>query len=137
MLAEQSLNLIVALAMIATLLALGRTRREFFLTRGDLAAPVAPIRWLGVGLGQRWNRFALWLTLCASGGTLAFLVIAGGPDPDDASRSQFAWSAMNRSRISLTRLGWARAVMWWASPTSCTSMPGIRCRAACAASSGG
>lgn len=86
MLAEQSLNLIVALAIIAALLALGRTRREFFLTRGELAAPVAPIRWLGVGPGVRWNRFALWLTLCISGGTLTFLVIAGRPDPDDLGR---------------------------------------------------
>ena len=82
MLAEQSLNLLVALVIIGTLLALGRTRREFFLTRGDLAAPVAPIRWLGVGPGQRWNRFGLWLTLCISGGTLAFLVLAGRPDPE-------------------------------------------------------
>jgi hypothetical protein len=86
MVAEQSLNLIVALVMITTLLALGRTRRESFLTRGDLTAPVTPIRWLGVGPGLRWNRFALWLTLCISGGTLAFLVIAGGPDPDDLTR---------------------------------------------------
>jgi hypothetical protein len=59
MIAEQSLNLIVALVIIATLLALGRTRREFFLTRGDLGARVARIRWLGVGPGQRWNRFGL------------------------------------------------------------------------------
>jgi hypothetical protein len=86
MLAEQSLNLIVALALIATLLALGRTPRDFFLTRGDVAAPVAPIRWLGVGPGQRWNRFALWLTLCISGGTLTFLVIAGDPGADDLTR---------------------------------------------------
>lgn len=86
MLAEQSLNLIVALVIIGTLLAMGRTRRELFLTRGDLGAPVAPIRWLGVGPGQRWNRFGLWLTLCISGGTLAFLVIAGRPDPDDLTR---------------------------------------------------
>lgn len=86
MLAEQSLNLLVALVMIGALLALGRTRREFFLTRGDLGAPVAPIRWLGVGPGQRWNRFGLWLTLCISGGTLAFLVFAGRPDRDDLAR---------------------------------------------------
>ena len=86
MLAEQSLNLLVTLVIIGTLLALGRTRREFFLTRGDLAAPVAPIRWLGVGPGLRWNRFGLWLTLCISGGTLAFLVLAGRPDPDFLAR---------------------------------------------------
>ena len=86
MLAEQSLNLMVALVMIGTLLVMGRTRREFFLTRGDLAAPVAPIRWLGVGPGLRWNRFGPWLTLCITGGTLAFLVIAGRPDPHDLTR---------------------------------------------------
>jgi hypothetical protein len=83
MLAEQSLNLLVCLGIIAALLALGRTRRQFFLTRGDPAAPVAPIRWLGVGPGQGWNQFGPWLTLCISGGTLAFLVIAGRPDPGD------------------------------------------------------
>jgi len=85
MLAAQSLNLMVALAVIATLLLMGRTRTTFFLTRGDLAAPVAPIRWLGVGPGQRWNRFGLWLTLCISGGTLTFLVLAGRPDPGDVA----------------------------------------------------
>jgi Type II CAAX prenyl endopeptidase Rce1-like len=73
----------MALALIVTLLALGRTRAEVFLTRGDLGAPVAPIRWLGVGPGQRWKRFGIWLTLSISGGTLAFLMIAGRPDPVD------------------------------------------------------
>lgn len=85
MLAEQSLNLMVTALVVAALLALGKRRRDFFLTRGDTTAAVQPIRWMGVGPGQRWNRFGLWLTVCISGGTLAFLVLAGRPDVDDAA----------------------------------------------------
>lgn len=84
MLAEQSLNLIVTLVIILTLLLLGNKRRDFFLVRGDLDAPVEPVRWLGVGQGARWKKFGFWLTIFISLGTLAFLVIAGRPPLDIA-----------------------------------------------------
>jgi len=82
MLAEQSLKLIITLIVIATLLLMKKKRQDFYLAKGDIAAPVTPIRWLGVRQGERWNRFGLWLTLFISLGTLAFLIIAGSPSLD-------------------------------------------------------
>ncbi len=82
MLAEQFLKLIVTLMVIAALFLMGKKRQDIFLVRGDIAAPVEPIRWLGVKQGERWNTFGGWLTLFISLGTLAFLVIAGRPSLD-------------------------------------------------------
>jgi hypothetical protein len=84
MLAEQSLRLVVTLLIILTLLLLGKKRRDFFLMRGDIDAPVEPIRWLGVRPGMRWKKFGFWLTIFLSLGTLAFLIIAGRPPLDIA-----------------------------------------------------
>jgi hypothetical protein len=87
MLAEQSLKLLITLAVIATLLLMGKKRQEFYLAKGDIAAPAQPIRWLGVAEGTRWNKFGAWLTVCISLGTLAFLVIAGRPGLDIVGRA--------------------------------------------------
>jgi hypothetical protein len=87
MLAEQSLNLMVTLVVIATLLLMGKKRRDFYLVKGDIAAPAQPIRWLGVKQGDRWNKFGAWLTVCISLGTLAFLIIAGRPPLDIVVRA--------------------------------------------------
>jgi hypothetical protein len=84
MLAELSLKLIVTLVMIAALLLMKKKPRDFYLARGDIAAPVEPVRWLGVKQGERWNKFGAWLTFFISLGTLAFLVIAGRPPLDIA-----------------------------------------------------
>jgi len=82
MLAEQFLKLIVTLMIIAALFLMRKKRQDFFLVRGDIAAPVGPIRWLGVKPGERWNTFGGWLTFFISLGTLAFLIIAGRPSLD-------------------------------------------------------
>lgn len=87
MLAEQSLNLMVTLAVIATLLLLGKKRADFYLVKGNLDAPARPIRWMGVRQGDRWGRFGPWLTAGISVGTLGFLVIAGSPPADIAVRA--------------------------------------------------
>ncbi len=82
MVAEVALKFLVTLAVIAYLLLLKKTRQDFFLAKGDLAAPVEPVKWLGVAPGTRWNRFGPILAVCLSLGTLAFLVIAGRPPLD-------------------------------------------------------
>ena len=82
MLAEQSLNLMVTLVIIAALFLMGKKRKDFYLARGDINAPVEPVRWMGVKDGERWKKFGLILTLCISLGTLTFLVIAGRPPLD-------------------------------------------------------
>ncbi len=79
MLAEQSLRLLVTAGMIATLFIIKKNPSTFFLVKGDISAPVEPVRWLGVDKGTKWNKFGLILTFCISLGTLAFLVIAGRP----------------------------------------------------------
>jgi hypothetical protein len=87
MLAEQSLNLLIALAILAALLLMKKKRADFYLVRGDLNALARPIRWLGVKSGDRWRSFGTWLTVCISLGTLAFLVIAGRPPLDLVARA--------------------------------------------------
>ena len=79
MLAEQSLNVILTLVIVAALLLLGKRRPDFYLRIGDTAAPAEPVRWLGIGDGTRWNELGGWLTLFVSLGTLAFLTITGHP----------------------------------------------------------
>jgi hypothetical protein len=82
MLAEQSLNLMVTLAMIAALLLLKKRPADFYLVPGDIAAPVKPVPWMGVRQGERWKSFGLTLNFFISLGTLAFLIIAGKPPLD-------------------------------------------------------
>jgi hypothetical protein len=82
MLAEELLNVIVMLVMIAALFLIKRKRQSFYLAMGDIAAPAQPIPWLGVKPGDRWSKLGGWLTFFISLGTLAFLVIAGRPPLD-------------------------------------------------------
>lgn len=57
--AEQTGKLAVSLAMIALLLALGYSRRDFFLRGGDLRAPIEPVKWLGFPKAEPWPKFGL------------------------------------------------------------------------------
>jgi membrane protease YdiL (CAAX protease family) len=82
MLAEESLNIMVTLLVIVALLLMGKKPKDFYLAKGDIAAPAEPIRWLGVKEGDRWNKFGIWLSVFISLGTLTFLVIGGRPPLD-------------------------------------------------------
>lgn len=57
--AEQTGKLAVALVMIVVLLVLGCKRRDFFLTRGNLHAPIEPVRLLGFPKPDPWPVFGL------------------------------------------------------------------------------
>ena len=57
--AEQTGKLAVTMAMILLLLVLGYRRRQFFLARGDLRAPIEPAPWLGFPKPDPWPRFGL------------------------------------------------------------------------------
>ncbi len=87
MLAEQSLNLMIALVVIAALLLMRKKFSDFYLAKGDIAAPAEPVRWMGIKQGDGWNKLGLILTICISLGTLAFLVIAGRPPLDIVIRA--------------------------------------------------
>ncbi len=82
MLAEQSLNLMITLIVIVTLLLMKKKPADFYLRLGDISAPAQPIRWMGVKQGEPWNKLGAWLTIFISLGTLAFLVLAGKPSLD-------------------------------------------------------
>jgi membrane protease YdiL (CAAX protease family) len=56
----------VALAVIAALWILKRRRREFFLVKGDLGAPIEPVRWLGIRKGESWRQFG-WIFAFVAG----------------------------------------------------------------------
>jgi hypothetical protein len=84
---EQGLNLLVTGALIGALFALKRDRRAFYLARGDTAAPAAPVRWMGVGADARWSTLGPILSVAITGGTLAFLVLAGAPSPEALARA--------------------------------------------------
>jgi len=79
LLAELALKLLITLVVIGTLLGLFKKRADFYLVKGDLAAPATPVRWLGISEGDRWSAVGPWATVFISMGTLAFLVIAGRP----------------------------------------------------------
>jgi hypothetical protein len=66
--AEQIGKLAVALAVMATLFALGYRRRSAFLARGELRAPIEPVRLLGFPKADPWPRFGLqWAAYIALG----------------------------------------------------------------------
>ena len=56
----------VALAVIAALWILKRRRSEFFLVKGDPAAPIRPVRWLGIRKGESWRTFGWIFTFVAA-----------------------------------------------------------------------
>ena len=79
MLAEQSLKLIITLAIIAFLFVIHKKRQAFFLARGDTAAPMEAIPWLGIRKGTRWNKFGPIAGVCITLGLLVFLALGGPP----------------------------------------------------------
>lgn len=50
----------VALVVLAALFVFVGNRRSFFLARGDLGAPIGPVRWLGIRRREPWRRF-VWI----------------------------------------------------------------------------
>jgi membrane protease YdiL (CAAX protease family) len=74
-------DLAVAGAVIAVLWLMKRKRRNFFLVKGQLDAPIRPVRWLGIGVGNSWRTFGWIFTIAASLGvaipTLLGLKLSG------------------------------------------------------------
>jgi membrane protease YdiL (CAAX protease family) len=50
----------VALIVVAALWIVKRRWSEFFLAKGQLDAPIEPVRWLGIGTGESWRTFG-WI----------------------------------------------------------------------------
>lgn len=75
-LALSGLDILVALAVIAALWLVKRDRKSFFLVKGQLDAPIEPVRWLGIKPGKSWKKFG-WIFAGVAG--LAVLATAGDP----------------------------------------------------------
>jgi len=56
----------VTLIVIVALLIIKHHRKDFFLVRGQLDAPIEPIRWLGIRQGESWRTFGWIFALCAA-----------------------------------------------------------------------
>lgn len=76
----------VVLILLAALWILKRNRKELFLTRGDLRAPVAPVPWLGIRAGTSWTKLGWILAAILSLGTLVFMGIATAPTAEKLVR---------------------------------------------------
>lgn len=79
MLGIQLQRLAVTLVVLIALLLMGYRREQFFLTRGQLDAPIGLVRWLGYTKTEPWTRFGLHWAIYITLGTLTFLLIAGQP----------------------------------------------------------
>jgi hypothetical protein len=80
--AEQTGKLAVALAMIGLLLLLGYRRRDAFLARGDLRAPIEPVPALGFPKPDPWPRFGLQWAVYIALALAAMLYFSRAPDTD-------------------------------------------------------
>ena len=54
------LDILVALTVLTVLWLLKRDRHAFFLAKGQLEAPIEPVRWLGIKAGESWKVFG-WI----------------------------------------------------------------------------
>jgi hypothetical protein len=85
MLGTQLLRLFAALTMVLFLFILKRRPSAFYLVSGNLSAEAAPIPLL-MSKPSRWNKLGWILSLCISGGTLLFLVLASQPSLETLGR---------------------------------------------------
>ena len=77
----------VTLLVIAALWVVKRNRREFFLVRGQLNAPIEPISWLGIRSGESWRAFGWIFALVAALGVAIPTFLAIRPSPEEFLRA--------------------------------------------------
>jgi membrane protease YdiL (CAAX protease family) len=78
MLGTQLLRILVAFIMLVVMLVVKRRFVNFYLVKGDLAAEAAPIPVL-MTRPSSWKKLGIILSVCVTGGTLLFLILAGRP----------------------------------------------------------
>lgn len=71
----------VAVAVIGVLWLVKRRRADFFLAKGDLKAPIEPVRWLGIGKGESWRKFGWIFAVAASVAVFVPTVLGVRPSP--------------------------------------------------------
>jgi membrane protease YdiL (CAAX protease family) len=70
------LDILVALAVIAVLWLMKRDRKSFFLVKGQRDAPIEPVRWLGIKVGESWRVFG-WIFAGVAGLAVFIPTIVG------------------------------------------------------------
>jgi len=70
------LDIIVALLVLAALWLMKRDRKAFFFVKGQMDAPIEPIRWLGVKAGESWKAFG-WIFAAVAALAVAIPTILG------------------------------------------------------------
>lgn len=70
------LDIFVALAVLAALWFMKRDRKAFFLVKGQLDAPIEPVRWLAIKAGESWKTFG-WIFAAVAGLGVAIPTVLG------------------------------------------------------------
>ncbi|MBN1425629.1 CPBP family intramembrane metalloprotease [Candidatus Fermentibacteria bacterium] len=70
------LDIIVALVVLTVLWLMKRDRRAFFLVKGQVNAPIEPVRWLGIRAGESWRTFG-WIFAAVAALAVAIPTILG------------------------------------------------------------
>lgn len=60
------LDSVIAISILVALWFMKRNRKSFFITRGELNAPIRPVRWLGIREGESWRTFGWIFAVVAS-----------------------------------------------------------------------
>ena len=76
----------VTLAVIAALWVVKRRRSGFFLIKGQLDAPIEPVRWLGIRTGESWRTFGWIFALVAALAVTVPTLLAMKPTADEFLR---------------------------------------------------
>jgi hypothetical protein len=74
--AIMTLDILVALAVLAVLRVILPNRSAFFLVKGQMDAPIEPVRWLGIKAGESWKVFG-WIFAGAAALAVAIPTILG------------------------------------------------------------
>jgi membrane protease YdiL (CAAX protease family) len=53
-------DILVMLVVMIALFMVKKKRSRFFLVKGQIDAPIQPVRWLGIGQGESWRKFG-WI----------------------------------------------------------------------------
>jgi len=77
----------VALAVLLAMWLVKRRRSEFYLVKGDLRAPIEPVRWLGIRKGESWRTFGWIFAVVAALAVAIPTVFSAHPAPGAAGRA--------------------------------------------------
>jgi hypothetical protein len=73
--ADQLKELGVTALMLLLVWAIQRRPARFFLAKGQLDAPLEPVRWLGIKSGESWKKFGWIFSAVMMAGALTFVII--------------------------------------------------------------